>query len=176
MIQTVMKLDSYHPTVATILSLISQHTMWHEIFEHKPVRTSEEAAAVRTGYSLEQGAKALIIRVKKNATQKFFVMVVLAGDKKFDSKKVTKLLNAKSIRFATVDEVTQITNGVQVGGVPPFGKLFSIPTYLDVSISAQDKIIFNAGDRSLSVALSTKDYLQLNPPEKIIDVTDDTTK
>lgn len=175
-IHTGMKLHSYHPTVTTIVSLISQHNMWHETFEHKPVKTSEEAAAIRTGYSLEQGAKALLIRVKKSATHKFFVMVVLAGDKKFDSKKLTSLLGAKNIRFATVDEVTQITNGIQIGGVPPFGNIFSIPTYLDTSVTSHEKIIFNAGDRSFSIALKTQDYLQLNPPEEIITVTNGTTK
>ena len=169
-----MKLDSYHPTVATILSLISKDNMWHETFEHEPVRTSEEAAAIRTGYTLEQGAKALILRVKKSASNKFFVMVVVAGDKKFDSKKVTKLLGAKNIRFATEDEVTQITNGVKIGGVPPFGNLFELPTYIDTSVTAHSKVIFNAGDRAFSIALKLEDYLKLNPPAEIISVTDDT--
>ncbi|MCH7951124.1 hypothetical protein IH980_00095 [Patescibacteria group bacterium] len=56
------------------------------------MRTSEEAARLRPGYSLKQGAKAIIVRVKQSKAKKFFVMLVLPGDLRFDIKKVKGVL------------------------------------------------------------------------------------
>ena len=138
--------------------------MWYEYFEHEPVRTSEEAAKIRTGYTLAQGAKALIVRVKKSNADKYFAMLVIPGDLKFDIKKVKAILEAKDIRFATEDEVSDITKGIKVGGVPPFGNLFEIDVYADSKVFNNDKIVFNAGDKKASIAMNTGDYkLVVNP-------------
>ena len=40
---------TYHPVVEKIKDLLTQRGAWFETFEHAPVRTSEEAAKVRTG-------------------------------------------------------------------------------------------------------------------------------
>jgi len=47
-----------HPVTGQILQLLQNDGCWYETFSHAPVRTSEEAAATRPGYSLRQGAKA----------------------------------------------------------------------------------------------------------------------
>ncbi|NIA02454.1 MAG: hypothetical protein GWP15_03650 [Nitrospirae bacterium] len=54
-------MTNYHPLVNQIVEALKNNECWYETFEHEPVRTSEEAAKIRTGYTLEQGAKALII-------------------------------------------------------------------------------------------------------------------
>ena len=69
-------------------------------------------------------------------------MIVLPGAARFDSKKARDILNAKDIRFASEEEVENITNGVKSGGVPPFGNLFNIPVYVDQSLLENEKIIF----------------------------------
>lgn len=155
---------NYHPLVSQIIKLITDNNYWYEQFEHQPVRTSQEAAKIRNGYTLSQGAKALIVRVKRSESDKNFVMLVVPGDKKFDNQKAKNILNAKDIRFATEQEVSDITHCVQVGGVPPFGNLFGLPVYVDNGVLANPKIIFNAGDRSFSIALNSADYLSLVHP------------
>lgn len=155
---------TYHPVVTQILSLIKEKGYWHETFEHEAVRTSEDAAKLRHGYSLHQGAKALILQVKIPTVGKKFVMVVVPGDTKFDSAKVKAFFGAKEIRFATVEEVAKITGGIEPGGVPPFGNLFGLEVVADASIFENEKIIFNAGDRKFSVAIVSSDYKSLVHP------------
>lgn len=154
----------YHPAVNRIISILKENNAWFETFEHEPVRTSEEAAKIRTGYSLEQGAKALIIRVKISNQEKRFVMVVIPGDKRFDNQKLKTFLKAKDLRFATEDEVTNITAGVLPGGVPPFGNLFGLEVYADQGIIDMTKIIFNAGDKRFSIAMKSIDYINIVNP------------
>jgi prolyl-tRNA editing enzyme YbaK/EbsC (Cys-tRNA(Pro) deacylase) len=152
-----------HPIAQTIIDKLHMLNMWFESFEHEPVRTSEEAAALRSSYTLAQGAKAIIIRAKVPNEGKKFVMLVMPGDKKFDSAKVKHALGSKDIRFATEDEVAEITGGVKPGGVPPFGNLFGLQVVSDPSLYANEKIIFNAG-RNVSIAMKSADYKELLKP------------
>jgi len=155
----------YHPVVNQIIELIKKSGFWYESFEHAPVKTSEEAAKIRVGYTLQQGAKAMIVKVKKSSTDNKFAMLVLPANLRFDNKKVKKLLQAKDICFATAEEIAIITNGVQVGGVPPFGNLFGIEVIVDPQLFKNEKIVFNAGDRSFSVAMKSADYRTLVNPQ-----------
>ena len=180
----------FHPVVQKIKDLLEDRKIPYDYFEHEPVRTSEEASRIRPGYSLKQGAKALIVKVylkslvetastsntsntintsssNGQSSKEDFVMLVVPGDGRFDGKKVKKLLNAKDLRFATEDEVSSLTVGVRVGGVPPFGSLFGLTTYMDPQILHNEKIIFNAGDRRVSVATSSLDYVKVEKPEVV---------
>lgn len=152
-----------HPIAQQITDLLRQHDCWFEESEHEPVRTSEEAAALRDSYTLQQGAKAIIIRAKIPNEGKKFVMLVMPGDQKFDSTKVKQLLRSKDIRFATEDEVEEITKGVKPGGVPPFGNLFGLEVISDRSLYQNEKIVFNAG-RTTSIGIKSADYKMLVHP------------
>jgi len=158
---------NYHPATKQITDLLTVNNCWSETFEHEPVTTSEEAAKVRTGYTLHQGAKALIIRVKKSESDKKFIMLVVPADLKFDGKKVKEVFDAKDIRFATREEISELTNGVQIGGVPPFGNLFNLEVVADQKLFENEKIIFNAGDRCFSIAMKSEDYKKLVNPRVV---------
>jgi prolyl-tRNA editing enzyme YbaK/EbsC (Cys-tRNA(Pro) deacylase) len=152
-----------HPIAQQIIDLLKEHDYWYEAFDHEPVRTSEEAAKLRDGYTLQQGAKAIIARVKIPNEGKKFVMLVMPANQKFDSSKVKRLLSSKDIRFATEDEVETITNGVKPGGVPPFGNLFGLQVVSDTTLYGNEKIVFNAG-RTTSIAMKSEDYKTLVQP------------
>ncbi len=154
----------YHPVVGRITTLLSERGVWYETFEHEAVRTSEEAAAVRTGYTLTQGAKALIVRVRHKERGKHFAMFVLPGSARFVEAAVREEFGFSDVRFATETEVAELTGGVLPGGVPPFGNLFGLPVYVDESLLVHEKIIFNAGDRSFSVGMLARDFATLVAP------------
>ena len=157
-------LSKYHPTVSQIIKLLKNHHCWFETFEHNPVRTSEEAAKTRNGYFLHQGAKVIIVRVKVTHSDKKFVMLVFPGDMRFDNNKIKFLFNAKDIRFATEQEVSDLTSGIQPGGVPPFGNLFNMEVLADPTLFENKKTVFNAGDRSFSVAMESAHYKEIVNP------------
>ncbi len=161
----------YHPAVARIQELLTQNGVSFETFEHEAVRTSEEASRVRTGYTLEQGAKALIVRAKEAGKEKRFVMFVMPAHLRLDTAKVKANLGFSDVRFATEAEVGELTSGVLPGGVPPFGNLFDLPVYVDERLSENERIVFNAGDRRFSIGMKSEDYLKL-----VVPVVDDITE
>jgi Ala-tRNA(Pro) deacylase len=128
------------------------------VLRHAPVYTSEEAAAVR-GTALASGAKALVVKAGEE-----FVLLVLPADRKLDSRKARTALGVKALRFATREEVEQLT-GLQPGSIPPFGSLFGLPTRCDPALAETPSINFNAGDHAISVQMAYSDYLAAEKPE-----------
>jgi Ala-tRNA(Pro) deacylase len=127
------------------------------VLRHEPVYTSEQAAAIR-GTALSSGAKALVVKAGER-----FVLLVLPADRKLDSRKARDTLGVKALRFATREEVAQMT-GLQPGSIPPFGSLFGLPVYCDPTLAANPDINFNAGDHGISVQMAYKDYVRVEQP------------
>jgi Ala-tRNA(Pro) deacylase len=146
------------PTVFQRVSAwLEEKAIPFDVLRHAPVFTSEEAAAIR-GTPLASGAKALICRADER-----FVMIILPADRKLASKAVRKAGGIKSLRFASREEVEQLT-GLQPGSIPPFGSLFSLPTWCDVRLGEQPRINFNAGDHSISISMAYGDYVAAEQP------------
>jgi prolyl-tRNA editing enzyme YbaK/EbsC (Cys-tRNA(Pro) deacylase) len=63
-----------------------------------------------------------------------FYLAVLSASTRFSSKAFKKMINCKSLRFATPEEVLQTTGSLS-GAVSPFGKIFGLPVWVDRSLS-----------------------------------------
>lgn len=134
-----------------IIHLLDSHKLDYQALEHEPTPTCEDSARIR-GTSMDQGAKALVCFADKKP-----ILVVLRCSLKLDTKLFKKLFGVWDLRFATSEEVKQQTS-LEVGAIPPFGHLFEISTYVDNSLSSEDKIAFNAGDRTRSIVMSYANY------------------
>lgn len=126
---------------------------------HEPTRTSEESARAR-GEELRVGGKALVIKVDTE-----FRLFVLSAEKKLDSAAIKAHFGAKKTRFASPEELLDMT-GLVPGSVPPFGPpILAFPLCADPSIFENERIAFNAGSLTDSIILSTADYRRLANPE-----------
>jgi Ala-tRNA(Pro) deacylase len=149
-----MQIDPYE----TIIQALEGARMAYQRLEHEPVFTSEQAAAVR-GLSLSQGAKALLFQTKAG-----YVLVVLPGDRRVDSKKLRKLLGVSDVRFASPEAVKQLM-GCEIGSCYPLGFLAGLRTLMDASLGQNDTISFNPGRHDVSIVMAYRDYLALAKPE-----------
>lgn len=130
-----------------------------EEFEHREVRTAEEAAAVRN-WPLDRGAKSILFKVDGT-----FGIYVMSGGRALDSRLVRRHLGASRTRFANAEELADLT-GVLPGAVPPFGRpIFDLPLYADPSLLEQERIGFTAGVRTVSILLGSRDWLTAAAPE-----------
>jgi Ala-tRNA(Pro) deacylase len=138
-------------------SRLTERGVPFQVLRHAPVFTSEEAAAVR-GTPLSSGAKALLCKADER-----FVLIVLPADRKLSSKAVRKVAAVKSLRFATREEVSELT-GLAPGAIPPLGSLFGLPTWCDERLGASEQINFNAGDHAVSISLAYSDFVAVEQP------------
>ena len=128
---------------------------------HQPTFTSEESARAR-GEELRVGGKALLMRGDAN-----FALFVLPADRKVDSGAIRRELGIAKLRFASREELVELT-GLVPGSVPPFGPpILPFPLYVDVAIESNDRIAFNAGSLMDSMILPIADYLRVARPAKI---------
>lgn len=148
-------MNSENPKLSRILELLDDAEISYRRISHEPTRTSEDSARAR-GESLETGGKALLLKAGDR-----FAVFVLSAALKLDSHAVKKHLGSRSLRFATADELMEMT-GLVPGSVPPFGEpLLPFPLYIDESIEANERIAFNAGSLTDSLVLETADYLRI---------------
>ena len=125
---------------------------------HEPTRTSEESARVR-GEELRNGGKAILLKVDN-----VFRLFVLSAARKLDSSKVKQHFGVKRLRFATREELLELT-GLEPGSIPPFGSpIFDMELFVDPSITENERIAFNAGSLTDSIIMNVKDYLRLAAP------------
>ena len=144
-----------------IIALLNENNIHYTEHRHEPVRTSEEAAAVR-GSNIEEGAKALIFMADEKPIQ-----IILQGHLRVDKEKVKSLLGITKLKMAAPEQVITIS-GVEPGGVPPFGNVFlkPIPVYVDENLLELEEIEFNAGDKSISIRMKVADWAKVVGPIK----------
>lgn len=125
---------------------------------HEPTYTSEESAKAR-GEPLHHGGKALLIK-----TEDVFRLFVVPADRKLDSGAIKREFGIKKTRFATPDELRELT-GLVPGSVPPFGPpILPFELFVDAAIENNPRIAFNAGSLTDSIILGVSDYLAVAKP------------
>lgn len=149
----------------TIREYLASSGIEFKEIHHEPTYTSEASALVR-GEELKTGGKAIVMKLGED-----FKLFVIAADRKVDSNKLKKHFNVKKLRFATAEELHRLT-GLATGSVPPFGKpILDLELFVDISITQNDKIAFNAGSLTDSVVMSVVDYLKIAQGD-VIDFSD----
>ena len=136
---------------------LTQQGIAFTVMRHEAVFTSEQAAAVR-GTALGSGAKALVVKAGER-----FVLLVLPADRKLDSRKAKTAFGVRDLRFATKEEVLELT-GLLPGSIPPFGSLFGLQTHCDPALGEHASINFNAGDHCISIQMTYAEYLTAEQP------------
>ena len=125
---------------------------------HEPTQTSEESARAR-GEEVRIGGKALLVK-----TGDEFRLFVLSAACKLDSSALKARFGVKKIRFASAQELADLT-GLVPGSVPPFGRpILPFDLFVDESIVKNDRIAFNAGSLTDSIIMQTEEYLRVAMP------------
>ena len=141
-----------------IRSLLDQKKIIYEVFEHKPVYTNPAMAeALKVGES--ETVKSLVLKTKEGE----MIVLVLPGDKKVNWKQAAAGAKTKKVSFAKPDEVSQAV-GCEVGCVPPFGHLTSLPIYMDPDLTIKYFVYFNPGVHDKSFKIKAWDLKKLCNP------------
>jgi Ala-tRNA(Pro) deacylase len=142
-----------------LLELFERESVEYRLFEHEPVYTSEQASRVR-GVELQSGVKAMLLKTQEGR----YVLADIAADRKIDFKVIERnILKSKHVRFATRDEVLEVTR-CEPGSVHPIGWLFGVDSYLDTSVLENERVNFNIGMLTRSVQIRRDDLVRVLRP------------
>src|SRR5438105_4823290 len=100
-----------HPILTAIRELLSAAGVPFREVDHPPTFNSQESAQAR-GEPLHIGGKAILLK-----TDDAFRLFVLPADRKLDSNAVKRELGVKKTRFASAEELLELT-GLVPGSVP----------------------------------------------------------
>jgi Ala-tRNA(Pro) deacylase len=147
----------------SIKEMLETASVPFKMVRHEPTFTSQQSAKAR-GEDISTGGKAIIMKIGES-----FKLFVLSAALRVESASIKKHFMEKRIRFATKEELHELT-GLVPGCVPPFGEpILHLELYVDNSVLQNEKIAFNAGSLTDSIIMQTEDYLKLARPTEVFD-------
>ena len=128
---------------------------------HRPAPSAE-----RVAHSLHvpgaRVAKAVLVRSESG-----FLLAVLPATHRVDLIALAGLLDGPpdALRIADESEVRAAFPDCEVGAVPPFGRLYGLPTFLDTQLAASSEIVVEANMRHESIRIRSRDYQAVEAPK-----------
>ena len=134
----------------------------YTVIEHtESTRTAQEAAD-RAGCELGQIVKSLIFKGKESGKP---ILVLTSGANRVDETRIREYVG-EPIGRADADFVRAAT-GFAIGGVPPFGHIQKIETYLDEDFLQYDTIWAAAGTPNAIFETKTSDLQKMTDAKTV---------
>lgn len=141
---------------------LSQHNIDASLIDPDGDTPTVPAAAEALGCTPDQVIKSLLFLVKRDGGEREPALVIAAGTNRVDYRALADTVGVgrKEVRMASFDEVVEIT-GYPAGGVPPFGHLEVIPTYVDRSVLDNEVVFGGGGDDGTMLRINVEDLLRV---------------
>ena len=91
-------------------------------------------------------------------------MAVLPADSVVDLEQLRLDLGLSRLRLATEAELGELFPSCELGAMPPFGNLWTLPVYVDGRLAGEDTITFNAGSHRDVIHMHFRDFERLVNP------------
>lgn len=130
----------------------------YSVVPHPPAYTAQEEAAV-THVPGRDWAKAVVCFADGEPIQ-----AVVPADRVVDLDSLADLSGANAIRLACEDELDGLFPDCERGAMPPFGPLYQQRVFVDDSLAAEERIVFNAGTHRDAVAMRYDDFVAMTTP------------
>ena len=144
--------------LARLLNYLDENEVRYVILYHSPAYTAQGIAGLAhiPGQEL---AKTVIVLLDGK-----LVMAVLPAKYHVDLMLLRKWAKAKRVELATEEDFQARFAGCETGAMPPFGSLFGVPVYADMTLEKDTVIAFNAGTHRELIRMSWSDYKRLVQP------------
>jgi Ala-tRNA(Pro) deacylase len=140
-------------------SLLDEMGINYRLSRHDTTYTAQDLAAVEH----VPGRKVIKPVVVKADGQ--LVMCALPASHRVDLDTLRSQLQANDVQLAEEDELAEVFRGCELGAEPPIGKIFGMPTIMDESLFADERVTFQAGTHTDAVTMTLADYRKLAQPE-----------
>ncbi len=127
-----------------------------DVLEYTFTEVGADHAAEAVGRPLESCCKTLVVK----AAGKAFWVAIVPGDQRFDTRKMADAIGVAQADLAEHDEAEKVS-GYHVGGISPFAMRRQLPTVIEESLLALDRILVNGGRRGVLVEMATEDVVRL---------------
>lgn len=141
-----------------LTELLDSRRVKYTTISHSPAYSSQELAEKTHVHGWEI-AKATLVKVDGK-----LVMAVLAAPDRVDIEKMRRCTNGKNVTIATEPDLTRVFPDCELGAIPPFGRLWGLPLYVDERLTRDESILFNAGTHTEAIRMSYQDFARIAEP------------
>jgi len=129
---------------------------------HPAAYTSQEIAA-----SMHVPGREMVKSVILKADEDTLVMAVLSANDTANLDILREVIGCGVLRLATENEFRDAFPTCKVGAMPPFGNIFDVPTYCELSLGKNREIEFNAGTHDETIRMAFDDFNRLGSPTMV---------
>jgi Ala-tRNA(Pro) deacylase len=158
-IERLVEKEKTMPIIKRLKEFFDETIVSYEVYNHPLAYTAQEIAQ-RQHVSGNQMAKVVMLKVDGN-----LVMAVITGSQRVDLPTARESLGAQEVGLATEDEFIAKFPDCEIGSMPPFGNLFSLPVYVDPVVIKDESIYFNAGNHIQTIRIRSKDFERIVKPQ-----------
>lgn len=129
----------------------------YETYTFPPEIHSAEGVAQVVGVPVSQVYKTLVVMRKQGRP----LLVMIAGDRELDLKRLAKAVGEKKLRMATYKEAESLT-GLEVGGIsalPLLSRGFDV--YIDRAATNIKRVLVSAGSRGINLGMTVEDLIRV---------------
>jgi len=149
-------------TYTRLVAVLDEHGARYRLIDHAPEGRTELVSPLR-GNALSEAAKCIVLIVKIGKKTTKYVLAVVPGAARVDLNAVKALMKGSYVSFASPAIAERLAGSV-AGTVLPFAFSPELELVVDPSLLGNDEIYFNAARLDQSMALGTRDYIELAKP------------
>lgn len=145
--------------VAALQKLLDEEKVPYEVLPHREAFTAQKVAQ-ETHVPGRLLAKAVIVRESDNA----YYMAVVTAPEHVDLQLIHHVTGHPKGRLATEVELLELFPDCEVGAMPPIGRLWKLPTYIDAVFRGHRDIYFQGGNHREVVRMRWYDFERIAGP------------
>jgi Ala-tRNA(Pro) deacylase len=145
--------------IPCLQTLLDKNKVPYEVLPHREAFTAQRVAQA-THVAGRLLAKAVVVRESDDA----YYMAVVTAAQHVDLELVHHVSGHPRGTLATESELLMLFPDCEVGAMPPIGKLWNMPTYIDVVFRGHEDIYFQAGNHHEVVKMNWYDFEKIAGP------------
>jgi Ala-tRNA(Pro) deacylase len=139
-------------------NLLEQNGIAFQVLPHDPAFTAQQLAA-RVHVPGREFVKAVVVQLDDH-----YAIAAVPAHRLVDEKALARVAGAKQCRLATEAEFRDLFPECEVGAMPPVGRLYNLPTYVDDEVTRDESIVANAGTHAEAIRLRYLDLARVVEP------------
>jgi Ala-tRNA(Pro) deacylase len=130
----------------------------YSLHHHEPAYTAQQLAHI------EHVPGRMVAKVVVVFADEQMVMLCLPAPCRINLLRVMNALGTDNVRLAREDEIARAFPDCETGAMPPLGNLYHLAVWADRRLAESERVIFQAGTHTDTVAMDYMDFARLARP------------